>query len=281
MNQQKANLLTLTLSNKVKLPQVGFGTYRITEPEIGINAIKTAIDCGYVLLDTADIYKNHQLVATAIKQSTKTREDLFITTKLWPSKTNLNNYEEDFDRFLKELDTDYIDLLLVHWPLEYGYEAYQVAQKLYKAEKVRAIGVSNYNAKQLEELINNVEIVPMVNQIELNPKANRSDVVAICDKYNIKVTSWQTIMSGKIDQVEEIVKLAKKYHVDAASIALRWAIQKQIAIIPKSVTPQRIISNIINLDKFILTPTEMQMIDDLSDGSGMQMNSEEYKVQKQ
>ncbi|QHX35740.1 methylglyoxal/glyoxal reductase [Spiroplasma sp. TIUS-1] len=272
----EAKSLKIKLHNGIMMPQVGFGTYRIQDQAIGVKAIAHAINSGYELLDTADIYRNHHIVREGIKQSNKNRNELFITTKLWPVSKDIKIYKDDFGVFLKQLDTDYIDLLIVHWPLPFGKVAYEAAEQLYKEGKVRAIGVSNYNKKQLEELISSVEIKPMVNQIELNPNAIRQDVVDFAKANDIAITSWQTMMEGKVSELEHFVKLSQKYKVDSPAIALKWAIQKGIAIIPKSVTPSRIETNLNDLALFKLTEEEIEMIDNLSTEKGMNVDSNNY-----
>lgn len=266
----------IKLNNGLEMPMFGYGTYRITDEKVGIEAITHAINYGYKMIDTAEYYKNDPLIAQAIKIASYPREELFITSKVWPNETDPVSIEKRVDKILSDLNTDHLDLLLVHWPKPDGDETYQVLEKLYQTGKVKAIGVSNYNVEQLKTLISKCQVKPMVNQVELHPNAIRKDVVDFCQANDIAVTSWQTIMEGKVDELPQIKTLAEKYHVDGAAIALRWALQRNIIVIPKSVTPARIESNLDNLNKFELLPEEVETINQASTEKGQRMNSEEF-----
>ncbi|ATZ16599.1 diketogulonate reductase-like aldo/keto reductase [Entomoplasma freundtii] len=267
---------TILLANGVELPLVGFGTFRILEPEIGTNAIKEAIETGYQLLDTAEHYHNHHLVAEAIKQSSKKRSDLFITSKLWPNEENPENLRNRLYKMLAELETDYLDLILVHWPLPYGLEAYQALEDFYLEGHAKAIGVSNFNVEQLKNLLKVCRIKPMVNQIELHPHANRQDIVNFAKENGIAITSWQTMMDGKVGDLPYLQELATKYAVDPAAIALSWAVQQQICVIPKAINPKHLKDNFHHLDYFNLNDEEINKINLLTKIDGQKMNSEEF-----
>lgn len=267
---------TIKLNNGVEMPVLGYGTYKITDPVKGHDAMVHAINYGYHMIDTADIYKNHEIVRQAIMDSNKTREDLFITSKIWMVNQNPAKVLVDFDRFLTELGTDYIDLLLLHWPDHKNIELYQAIEKIYTSGKVKAIGVSNFMLEHLEELLANTTIVPAVNQVELHPQLPLLDLVKFCQKHGIVVESWQTIMKGEVEQIELIAQLAKKYHVDGPAIALRWAFQHNIIVIPKSETLARIESNASLIDNFVLTKDEMDAIDQL--GPEKRLGTSPYKI---
>lgn len=271
----------ITLHNDVKFPMVGFGTYKITEPETGIKAIQEAIDTGYQMIDTAEIYRNHPLVAKAMKQSSKKREEIFLVTKLWPNDNNPENLRKRLNQILIDLDTDYVDLILVHWPLPYGKESYHALEEFYSAGHARAIGVSNFNVEQLKELIKESKIKPMVNQIELNPEARREDIVAFAKENGIAITSWQTIMRGEVNEIPYLQKLAAKYNVDPAAIALSWAVQQGISVIPKASNPKHLKANYNNLNTFNLEPEEIDMINTNLTDKGPKMNSEQYCAEEQ
>lgn len=266
----------MTLNNGVQMPRIGFGTYRLTDPKTSILAIKHAIDAGYLMLDTAEYYQNHHLIAQAIKESSKKREELFITSKIWPNEKDPQLIRARIYKILEELNTDYLDLLLVHWPLPYGFETYRVLEEFYKKGIIRAIGVSNYDYEQLKVLLSKVDVKPVVNQIELHPNTLRRDVVDLAHRNNIAITSWQTLMNGEVGKLRQIALLANKYKVDPAAVALNWAFQQNIIVIPKSATLSRIESNLKSLDRFNLTPQEIKEINSRSQDIKPTVNSKEF-----
>jgi len=253
----------ITLNNGVEMPQVGYGTYKIQDDHQGVQAIKHAINHGYLMIDTAEYYDNQKLIAKAIALSDKTREDLFITSKIWNNHQSYRQTIKAFNQILNDLDTDYLDLCLVHWPATKGIECYQALEELYAQGKIRAIGVSNFEIEDLQELLKVAKVVPAVNQVELHPLLPQIELQKFCKDHSIAVESWRTIYRGKADNIPYIGLLADKYHVDAAAICLKWAIQRDIIVIPKSVTPSRIDSNADLLDIFELTTEEITMINKL------------------
>ncbi|URM53177.1 aldo/keto reductase [Mycoplasma sp. SG1] len=252
----------LTLNNGVQIPALGFGSYMIEDPIIGVNAIKYALKIGYRLIDTADFYKNHHIVAKAIQESGIDRKDIFITSKIWRNIETDAEVVQAVERILKELETDYLDLCLIHWPTPSSVNVYKGLEKLYKKGIIKAIGVSNFMKDQLQDFIQQVEVIPAVDQVELHPHLQLDDLVQFAKSQNIKITSWQTIMKGKIGEVAEIKKLAQKYNVTPFQLALRWAYQRGIIIIPKSVHENRIFEN-QDLDNFIISDGDMQLIKSL------------------
>lgn len=252
----------IKLNNGLEMPIFGLGTYRMSEPEETKNAIIHAINYGYKALDSADYYKNHQIINKAIKESKIKREDLFITTKIWPENSNKEKVIEDVKRFLVELDIKYLDLVLIHWPSPTSTDCYKGLEECVKLGLVKSIGVSNYQEKHLEELLKVVEIKPVINQVELHPKLSLVDLRKVCDKHGIIVTSWQTLLSGKVGDIKEIVEIGKKYKATPAQVALKWAVQQNIIVIPKSVTPSRIEEN-ANIEFFNLTEQEINDINNL------------------
>lgn len=252
------------LNNGVEMPLVGFGTYKITDPEEGEKAIIEAINLGYRMIDTADIYANHAIVKKAIEKSTKTRQDLFITSKIWNVDQEHDKTVAAFNRILTELGTDYLDLVLVHWPANKGNECYHALEELYKEGKIRAIGVSNYLVDDLKHLIAESEVKPMVDQVELHPLYPLLDLQTFAKENGVQIESWRTMMGGQIGDIPYIVELAKKYNVQPSSIALKWATQSDIVIIPKSVHPERIKTNATEIDQFCLTDEEVDKINQLT-----------------
>lgn len=251
------------LNNGVEMPVVGFGTYKITDPVEGETAIVEAINFGYRMIDTADVYQNHAIVKKAIARSSKTRQDLFITSKIWNTDQSREKTLASFNRILTELDTDYLDLVLVHWPAKNGNECYHALEQLYKEGKVRAIGVSNYLVDDLKGLIAESEIKPMVDQVEMHPMYPVLDLQAFAKENDIQIESWRTMMGGQFDDAPYVVELSEKYHVQPSSIALRWALQSGVVIIPKSVHVDRIKTNASQIDEFLLTDEEMEKINKL------------------
>lgn len=256
----------IELNNKVLMPQFGLGTYLMNNEE-AYQAIITALENGYRHIDTAQYYKNEEIIGKAIKdfllKNLKVkREDIFITSKIWNYDHEYEKAKKAFFDILNRLDVDYLDLCLIHWPTKNYHQCWKFLEEVYKLKKVRAIGVSNFKIHHLEELLQKAEIKPMVNQIETHPGFNQLDVVNFCQKNNIAVTSWRTMMAGKTNEIPLLVDLAKKYQTTSTHIALRWAWQLNEIIIPKSVKPARIISN-PDIGNFALTFEEMQAINNL------------------
>lgn len=257
----------IELSNGVLMPQFGLGTYLMNQEGDAYNSVTVALENGYRHIDTAAIYKNEAEIGRALKDffakhPEVKREDIFVTSKIWNDDHDYDQAKVAFDEILKRLDLDYLDLCLVHWPTKNRYECWKLLEEVYGAGKVRAIGVSNFKVHHLEDFLLKVKIKPMVNQIETHPSFNQLDVVEYCQKNDIAVTSWRTMMGGKSAQVQLLVLLAKKYNTSPSHIALRWAWQLDEIIIPKSVTPERIINN-PNIGEFSLTAEEMSSINNL------------------
>ncbi|WP_338971771.1 aldo/keto reductase [Spiroplasma endosymbiont of Panorpa germanica] len=248
------------LNNQVLMPQFGLGTYKMTDEKETLEAIKHALKVGYRHIDTAQFYNNHKIIAKAIKDSGIPRSEIFITSKIWI--TDFNNPEAAFDRILSELETDYIDLCLIHWFSPGWEQTYKVLEQKYADKKARAIGVSNFTINQLKKLFEISKITPMVNQIELHPQLPCIDLVNFCHDNNIAVTSWQTIMRGEVSKIDVIVDLSKKYNATPAQIALRWAWDRGIIVIPKSSNNSRIEQN-FDIEGFALTEEEIKVINNL------------------
>lgn len=252
-----------TLSNGVKMPYIGLGTYLSHEGDEVINAINYALEFGYRHIDTASIYKNEIGVGKAVNESGISRSELFITTKVWNSNQGYESTLKAFSESKKALNLDYIDLYLIHWPTKGKYkETWRALEKLYRDGEVKAIGVSNFLENHLNDLLPTAEIVPMVNQVEFHPYLVQPALREMCKKHNIQFESWSPLMQGRITQVALINTLAEKYQKSAAQIVLRWNLQKEIVIIPKSISKDRIISN-AQLFDFELSKEDMLAIDSL------------------
>ncbi|MBS5926015.1 MAG: aldo/keto reductase [Clostridium sp.] len=270
---------TYTLSNGVNIPCVGFGTWQTPNGETAINSVLEAIKCGYRHIDTAACYGNEESVGKAIKLSGINREELFVTSKLWNTDQGYESTLKAFDKTIKDLGLDYLDLYLIHWPVVKGHkedweesicETWKAFEKLYSEGKIRAIGVSNFKPHHLKVIFKNCNIKPMVNQIELHPSHNQDETVKFCRNNNILVEAWGPLSTGRIFKVKEMQDIADKYNKSIAQITLRWHIQNEILPLPKSVTPSRIKENSMIFD-FELLKEDMDLIQNLKgcEGSGV------------
>lgn len=270
---------TYTLSNGVNIPCVGFGTWQTPNGETAINSVLEAIKCGYRHIDTAACYGNEESVGKAIKLSRINREELFVTSKLWNTDQGYESTLKTFNKTIKDLGLDYLDLYLIHWPVVKGHkedwkesicETWKAFEKLYSEGKIRAIGVSNFKPHHLKVIFENCNIKPMVNQIELHPSHNQDETVKFCRNNNILVEAWGPLSTGRIFKVKEMQDIANKYNKSIAQITLRWHIQNEILPLPKSVTPNRIKENSMIFD-FKLLKEDMELIQNLKgcEGSGI------------
>lgn len=268
------------LSNGVEMPSVGFGTYKLqNENDEACNLVKEAIKAGYRSIDTASFYNNEEGVGKGIAQSNISREELFITTKVWIDDDGYENTLKAFDKSLEKLGLDYIDLYLVHWPTEKIKETWRALEDLYRKGMVRAIGVCNCDKNQLESIIEFADINPMVNQVELHPNRTEKDLLKICKRHNIVVEAWSPIKRGALMSNLTIKELAKKYNKSEVQIILRWHLQNNVIAIPKTSSIERAKEN-INIFDFEISKEDMKKIDDLNTGERMkpQENENLYKV---
>lgn len=255
---------TVKLANGVEMPRLGFGVWQVKDGAEAVNSVKWAIDAGYISIDTAAAYKNEEGVGEAIRESGVNREDLFVTTKLWNADQGYESTLQAFETSLNKLGLDYVDLYLIHWPVEGKFnETWRAFEKLYQDGKVRAIGVCNFHEHHLKTLLETAEVVPMVNQIELHPLLSQKPLRDFCAEQNIVVEAWSPLGSGKILNNPEIKTIAEKYGKSVAQVILRWDLQHGIVTIPKSVHKERIIENADVFD-FELTKEDMAAIDALN-----------------
>lgn len=263
------------LSNGVNMPSIGFGTYKLGEEQDVIDRVKLALKIGYRQIDTASFYGNEEGVGKGIAQSGVDRKDIFLVTKLWNDDHGYEETINAFNKSIKKLGVDYLDLYLIHWPNKLNSETWRAFEDLYKEGKVRAIGVCNFKIGHLEELKKIAKIMPMVNQIEIHPCKTQKDIIEYCTENNIQVVAWGPIMRGKIFSLPLMLDLAEKYNKSIAQITLRWHIQNGVIPIPKSSNEERIKVNIDIFD-FNLSNEDMKKIDSLNsneDVSGVPDNT--------
>ena len=256
-----ANVPLITLNNGVKIPQLGFGVYLIPEEETE-KAVLEALKIGYRSIDTAHGYNNEKQVGEAIKKCGIPRNEIFVTSKLWPSEYGEGKTYQGIERMLKRLGLDYLDLVLLHHPLEDFVGAYKDCEKAYEKGLLKSIGISNFEGEIYDKFIKNVKIVPVVNQIECNPFLNQIDFNKKLAEKNIKIESWRPIAHGEKELLEneEVLKIAKKYNKTGAQVVLRWHIEKGYIPLVKSVNPKRIKENISIFD-FKLSDADMKVLD--------------------
>lgn len=252
---------TITLNNGLKMPILGFGVYQITDAKECEQSVIDAIQAGYRLIDTAASYGNEEAVGNAIKNCGIARKKLFITTKLWVSDAGYENTKKAFERSLKRLQLDYLDLYLIHQPYGDVYGSWRAMEELYQAGKIKAIGVSNFAQDRILDLMLHNKIAPMVNQIEANPFNQQIETAQFLKENNVQLESWASFAEGKnnIFQNPVLLTIAKKYKKSVAQVILRWLIQRDIVVIPKSVHKERIIENFTVFD-FELNPEDMNKI---------------------
>ncbi|MGN7479873.1 aldo/keto reductase [Solibacillus silvestris] len=259
---------TTTLHNGVKMPWLGLGVFKVKEgPEL-VNAVKFAIKQGYRSIDTAAIYENEAGVGQAIKEAMEetglSREELFITSKVWNSDLGYESAIAAYETSLNKLGLDYLDLYLIHWPVEDKYkDAWRALETLYKEGKVKAIGVSNFQVHHLEDLLKDAEIKPMINQVEYHPRLTQLDVKPFCEKNGIQLEAWSPLMQGQLLDHPTLVELSKKYNKAVSQIIIRWDLQNGVVTIPKSTNEQRIVEN-ANIFDFELSNEDMELINSLN-----------------
>lgn len=253
------------LSNGVKMPSIGFGTYKSGNDEETAKIVKYALEIGYMQIDTASFYGNEVGIGNGIKESGINREDIFLVTKLWNDDHGYDKTIEAFNKSLEKLQVKYIDLYLVHWPNKLNSETWKAFEYLYRTGKVKAIGVCNFKIGHLEELKKTAEIMPMVNQIEIHPQSSKNDMLSYCEENNIQLVAWSPIMRGKLFSNKLMIDLSEKYKKTIAQIILRWHVQRGIIPIPKSSNEERIKENLSIFD-FELSNDDMKTIDLLNEG---------------
>ena len=244
---------TFTLKNGVKMPKIGLGTWQVPEGEETYNSVKWALDNGYRHIDTAMAYGNEASVGRAIKDSGIPREEIFVATKLPAQHKGYEIAHECFEKSLKALDLDYIDLYLIHapWPwdqvgtdcTEGNVASWKAFEEIYDSGKAKAIGISNFEPKHIEPILAECKHVPMVNQIKFHIGERQEEIVDYCKEHDILITAYSPLATGRILSDDLIVNMADKYQVTPAQLCIRYCLQKDVVVIPKSTKEERIISN--------------------------------------
>ncbi|MGB3261817.1 aldo/keto reductase [Paenisporosarcina sp.] len=258
-----------TLHNGVKMPWFGLGVFKVEEGSEVIDAVKTAISKGYRSIDTAAVYQNEEGVGEGIRQGIKeagiSREELFITSKVWNADFGYESTLEAYETSLKKLGLEYLDLYLIHWPVEGKYkDTWRALETLYTEKRVKAIGVSNFHIHHLQDVMKDATIVPMVNQVEFHPKLTQEDLRAFCQQNHIQFEAWSPLMQGELLEDEKLKEIADAHGKSVAQIILRWDLQNDVVTIPKSIKEHRIVENASIFD-FELSAEEMEKISSLNE----------------
>ena len=248
----------IVLNNGIEMPILGFGVFQVTDAQECERSVYEAIQTGYRLIDTAASYLNEEAVGNAIKTSGVPREKLFVTTKLWVQDTGYEKTKKAFERSLKRLQLDYLDLYLIHQPYGDIHGSWRAMEELNREGRIRAIGVSNFQPDRVMDLIVHNEVVPAVNQIETHPFNQQIETQKFLRANNVQIESWGPFAEGKhnIFQNELLLSIAGKYRKTVAQVILRWLTQREVVVIPKSVRKERIVEN-FNIFDFELSPEDM------------------------
>ncbi|MET1175458.1 MULTISPECIES: aldo/keto reductase [Paenibacillus] len=272
---------TVTLNNGVKMPIIGFGVYQVPDADECENTVYEALKAGYRLIDTAAGYLNEEAVGRAIKRSGIAREELFITTKLWIQDAGYESAKRAFAKSLSKLQLDYLDMYLIHMPFGDYYGAWRAMEELYREGKIRAIGVSNFLPDRLMDLIVHNEVVPVINQIETHPFQQQVNSAVFMKEQGIQHQSWSPFAEGRnnLFSNEVLVSIAEKHNKSVAQVVLRWLVQRDVVVIPKSVRKERLIENFDIFD-FVLSPEEIATISTLDTKESLFMKIDNPEVAK-
>jgi len=265
------------ISNGKKIPSIGFGTWKLPVGATAEMAVRTALESGYRLIDAAAIYGNEESVGKGIKASGIDRKDVFISSKLWNTEHGYETTLRAFEKTINDLQVDYLDLYLIHWPnpinfrdcyVEKNVETWKAFEQLLTDGKVRSIGVSNFFPRHIEEILPSINVKPMVNQIEFRPSCMHKDIIEYCRANQIVVQGYSPLAGGRVFNVEELKAIALKYNRSMAQVILRWSLQHGVIPLPKSEHPREIKENIAIYD-FVLEESDMDMIDSITTCEGL------------
>ncbi len=276
---------TFRLYNGYQIPCVGFGTWQAPDGDTAVSAVKAAVESGYRHIDTAAVYGNEASIGRALKNTGISRTELFITSKLWNSERGYHKTMAAFEKTMADLQLDYLDLYLIHWPAaEHRFsdwetlnkETWRAMTELYKAGRIRAIGVSNFLPHHLAALMQ-AEVTPMVDQIEYHPGQMQAETVKFCRENNILVQAWSPLGTGRMLSNLQLQEIAQKYGKSAAQLCIRWCLQNDVLPLPKSVTPSRIAENAEVFD-FVISDEDMSVINAMPyfGGSGLHPDKADF-----
>lgn len=251
---------TVDLNNRVKIPLIGLGTY-LSTGDRGYRAVRHAIKIGYRHIDTAMMYDNEVEIGMAIRDSDEPREKIFLTTKLWNSDHGFEQTKAAFDASLERLGLEYVDLYLIHWPVQgLRLDSWRALEELYKEGKCRSIGVSNYMERHLEELLKIAKVVPVVNQVEFHPYLYLKELQDYCMKKKILIQAYSPLTKGRMLNDPPLKDIAKKYQKSTAQILIRWCLQRETIVLPKSANHNNITENMEIYD-FEISKEDMKTLD--------------------
>jgi len=267
---------TTKLFNGVEMPWLGLGIHRAGAGEAVVEAMKCALNAGYRSIDAATYYENEHRVGEVLSECGIPREEIFLTSKVWNTDQGYHSTIRAFETSLEKMQTSYLDLYLIHWPMGHlSIESWRAMEELYEMGKIRAIGVSNFLIHQLKDLMDHARIMPMVNQVEFHPELVQPELLQFCKENQIQPEAWRPLMKGQVNEIKLLQELAEKYQKSPVQIVLRWDIQKGVVTIPKSVTPERIIHN-ANIFDFELTQEDMDKIDRLNQNKRMGQDPDDF-----
>jgi diketogulonate reductase-like aldo/keto reductase len=257
---------TIKLNNGVEIPRLGLGVFRVPDGDSTADSVRWALECGYRHIDTAAVYENETGVGRGMRESGINRSEIFLTTKVWNDDMRANNVRDAFKKSLSLLDTDYVDLYLIHWPVAGKYiDSYKVLEELYAEGRVKAIGVSNFQKRHLDDLLSATKIIPAVNQIERHPWLTQEPLISYCRNLGIEIEAWSPLggTGGSLLQEETLKEIAAKYGKTPAQIIIRWDLQQNVIVMPKSTHKDRIRQNSDVYD-FELSTEDSSLLDNIN-----------------
>ena len=261
---------SVTLNDGNTMPIIGYGTYKVTEQSQAFRCVLDALEVGYRLIDTATFYRNESEIGQGIVSSGVPRKEIFVTTKLWTDVDSRDKVFRSVDKSLQSLKTDYLDLLLIHWPTAANVTVWQAMLELQQQGVVRSVGTSNFKEHHIDDIVKASGVTPTVNQVEFHPIFQQTELQAYCKARGIVMQAWSPLMRGKALELDVLVKLAAKYNVSVAQLILRWDIQQGIATIPKTTNKGRMAENFDIFDWEISTQ-DMQAI------GALNQNARQYR----
>lgn len=274
------------LNNGLEIPNIAFGTWKFPDNETTSQIIANAIESGYRYIDTAKSYENEESVGRGIKNANIKREDIIIGGKLWNDDRGYDNIIKACHKTIEALNCDYLDIYLMHWPAskavhenwkEINAETWQAMEYLYNSRIVKAIGVCNFKINQLEALMENAKIKPMINQIECHPGFMQNEIIEFCKKQDILVEAWSPLGSGKLMKKEQMKEIASKYNKDVAQICIKWCLQNGVLPLPKTSDKDRMKSN-LNVFDFKISQDDMKYLNNLPYMAASGLDSETITI---